>query len=106
MKKQKCYRCSTEEYIPTHQFIEVKIDYNVKGIKRDLCITCWTICRDLLYNKNSDFNKEPRPKRVKDSSYIIDGVEPFKERAVARRAIGILETWLLLDDKNKNPNSD
>ena len=42
-QKQKCQRCRSEEYIPTHQF--VKFD----DVVQYLCASCWEVFRKWFF---------------------------------------------------------
>ena len=43
MAHQKCERCRTEEYIPTHQFVKFEEDI------RYLCQACWELFKGWYY---------------------------------------------------------
>lgn len=71
MDTQKCKRCNTEQYIPTHQY--VKYDNRVNY----LCDDCWSVFRKWL---NARALKEPKPEEGRlYTSGIVTGREPCGE---------------------------
>ncbi|MEK6937123.1 MAG: hypothetical protein AABW58_03575 [Nanoarchaeota archaeon] len=81
MDKQKCQRCNTEEYIPTHQY--VKYD----NVVNYFCGGCWGIFKKWL-NSRALRAPKPNPGRLYSSGYVSGreesveltaGTEPAKK---------------------------
>lgn len=94
MEKQKCQRCNTEEYIPTHQYIkyEGKLNY--------VCVSCWDVFHGWL---NKVALKESKPNPGKVHSYgFISGEDPSFELKTGRDPTKAVTLKLILKERFHN----
>lgn len=76
MFKQKCNRCSYEQYIPTHQYIKFE------NRRYELCTPCWDVFNNWLYG-TALHQAKPNPGKIY-SSGLVTGKEPSEELITGR----------------------
>ena len=93
MDKQKCSRCTSEEYIPTYQSLIIKESSSQSGVRYELCYSCWKFGRKLLYDKDNYFNSQPKPDESNFGGIVIEGAS-LSQRKITSIGKVLLEEWL------------
>lgn len=88
MDKQKCERCSTQEYIPTHQYLGWKGNINY------LCAPCWGGARELLYGKDYESSRRTSPKNQDYRLTITIGSEPLRDIHLTKKGLELILSWV------------